>query len=347
VLGIALAESGLLPDAVVRFGIRRMLRQRQRELAADDAAAAARADAALSTALREGPIAALPELANRQHYEVDPAFFERVLGPHLKYSCAWWPPGVDDLGRAEEAMLALTRDRADVRDGMRVLDLGCGWGSFSLWLAERQPGSSVLAVSNSKPQREWILARARERGLANLEVVTADVNTFQPEGPFDRVVSIEMFEHVRNWEALLSRIAGWLVPDGKLFVHVFCHRSRAYVYEDRGPGDWMARTFFSGGLMPSEDLLPRCARELVLERRWRVNGLHYARTCEAWLRNLDGARAALRPALWRSYGGEDADLWRRRWRLFFLTCAELFGFRGGEEWLVAHHRLARRPETGA
>jgi cyclopropane-fatty-acyl-phospholipid synthase len=222
-----------------------------------------------------------------------------------------------------------------------VLDLGCGWGSLSLWIAERHPHARVLAVSNSKPQRELILRRARERACRNLEVVTADVNAFDPGERFDRIVSVEMFEHVRNWEVLLERVADWLAPAGRLFVHVFCHRTRAYAYEDRGPGDWMARTFFSGGLMPSYDLLPRCARGLELEQSWRVSGLHYQRTCEAWLRNLDAAGEELRPALCRSYGGDDAEPWRRRWRLFFLACSELFGFRRGEEWGVAHYRLAR------
>jgi cyclopropane-fatty-acyl-phospholipid synthase len=343
--GLRLAEAGLVPDALIRVGIRRMLRERLREIALPDADAARRADEVLFAAMRSGPIALVPGLANQQHYEVDPELFQRVLGPHLKYSCAWWPAGVDDLARAESSMLSLTRDRADVRDGMRVLDLGCGWGSFSLWLAESQPGCRVVAVSNSKPQRELILARAARRGLANLEVITADMNAFEPDGRFDRIVSVEMFEHMRNWEALLGRAARWLEPGGKLFVHVFCHRERGYLYEDRGPGDWMARTFFSGGLMPSERLLEQCARDFTLERRWRVSGTHYQRTCEAWLRNLDAARDELRPALERTYGRADADLWHRRWRLFFLGCSELFGFRGGEEWFVSHALLAPREET--
>jgi cyclopropane-fatty-acyl-phospholipid synthase len=338
VRGIALAEAGLVPDPLVRLGIRRMLRARLRELDGQDAAAAERE---LSASMRSGPLALVPELANRQHYEVDAELFERVLGPNLKYSCALWPDGVESLGAAEAAMLALTCERAGIEDGMRILDLGCGWGSLSLWVAERFPHAQVLAVSNSKPQRELILRRARERGCRNLEVVTADVNEFDPGERFDRVASVEMFEHVRNWEGLLGRVAEWLAPEGRLFVHVFCHRSRAYAYEDRGPGDWMARTFFSGGLMPSFELLPRCARGLALEQSWRVSGLHYQRTCEAWLRNLDAAREELRPALWRSYGGEDAELWRRRWRLFFMACSELFGFRRGEEWGVGHYRLAR------
>ena len=340
-VGLALAESGWLPDRLVRLGIRKLLRERLRELGR-----LSPSDAAATLAgLERSPVALLPELANRQHYEVDPELFERVLGPHLKYSCGYWPLGVVTLEAAEAAMLALCAERAEVRDGMRVLDLGCGWGSLSLWLAERYPRARVLGVSNSKRQRDFILERARRRGLANLEVVTADANRFEPEGRFDRVVSVEMFEHMRNWGALLARIERWLEPGGKLFVHVFCHRAATYPFEDRGPGDWMARHFFSGGMMPSQDLLPRVAGGLALEERWRVSGEHYHRTSEAWLARLDRERDAVRPALERTYGPADAELWLQRWRLFFLACAELFGFRRGEEWFVAHYRLARRTEA--
>jgi cyclopropane-fatty-acyl-phospholipid synthase len=339
-VGTLLAEAGYLPDALVRVGIRRLLRSRLRELARAPAG-----DAWLAE-LERGPVALVPELANRQHYEVDPELFRLVLGPHLKYSCASWPAGVRDLASAEAHMLALSAERAEVRDGMRVLDLGCGWGSLSLWLARRYPGCSVLGVSNSKRQRDFILQRARELGVRNLAIETADASGFEPAGRFDRVVSVEMFEHMRNWRALLARIERWLETDGKLFVHVFCHRDTSYPFEDRGPGDWMARHFFSGGLMPSEDLLPRVASGFQLEERWRVGGEHYRRTCEAWLANLDRHRSQVQPALERTYGRSEAALWLRRWRLFFLACAELFGFRGGNEWFVAQYRLARREASG-
>jgi len=342
--GIDLAEAGWIPDGAIRLGIRRMLRERLREVTAEGCEGRTQRKAALIEQLAAGPIAVSPEAANEQHYEVEPGFFEQVLGPHLKYSCGWWGPGVRDLAGAEEAMLRLTARRAGLRDGMRVLDLGCGWGSFGLWAAERLPGSRVLAVSNSKLQREWIAGRAARRGLRNLEVRTADVNDFDPEERFDRVVSVEMFEHVRNHDLLLARIAGWLRPGGRLFVHHFCHREAAYPYEDRGDGDWMARHFFSGGLMPSEDWLLHFPAHLGVERRWTVSGRHYRETCEAWLRNLDTRRGTVAPALERTYGSEGVELWRRRWRLFFLACAELFGFRGGEEWRVAHLRLAPRSE---
>jgi cyclopropane-fatty-acyl-phospholipid synthase len=340
--GIRLAEAGLVPDALVRAGIRRLLRRRLAELAPSGCEAEARAAERSRAERRRGPVAPVPELANAQHYEVSPAFFERVLGPRLKYSCALWTDGVADLAAAEEAMLRLSCRRAGVEDGMSVLDLGCGWGSLSLWLAERYPRCRVLAVSNSKPQREFILGRCARRGLGNLEVVTADVNHFEPERRFDRVISVEMFEHVRNHELLLSRIARWLAPEGALFVHHFAHRRHAYAFETEGRDDWMGRHFFSGGLMPSDDLLLHCQRDLVVERHWRVSGLHYRRTAEAWLARQDAQRGELLAILADAGGPAAARLAFRRWRLFFLACSELFGFDGGNEWWVTHVRMAHR-----
>ncbi len=333
-----LAEAGLLPDALVRLGIRRMLAERLREVARSSPAAR---QAFLESCL-QGPIALVPDLANEQHYEVTSEFFERVLGPHLKYSCCLWDASTATLADAERHMLALTCERAELRDGMAVLDLGCGWGSLSLYVAERFPACRVLAVSNSKPQREFILARAAQRGLANVTVVTADVNHFEAHGRFDRVVSIEMFEHVRNHEALLARIAGWLAPDGRLFVHHFCHREHAYPYEDAGPSDWMARHFFRGGMMPSEDWLQHFERDLAQVNRWRVGGMHYARTSEAWLANLDAQRVPLLPIFAAAHGERDARRWIQRWRLFFLACAELFSHRDGSEWFVTQQLFAAR-----
>jgi cyclopropane-fatty-acyl-phospholipid synthase len=342
-LGTRLAESGRLPDPLIRLGVREMLRRRLRDLALPDPEAVARAEAAFRAQRAMSPIALETDAANEQHYEVPAAFFEQVLGPHLKYSCGYWASGVDDLAGSERAMLELTCERAQLDDGMRVLDLGCGWGSLSLFIAEKHPNSRILAVSNSKPQREFILARAAQRGLVNLDVVTADVNHFFAEGRFDRVLSVEMFEHVRNHALLLSRIAAWLAPHGKLFVHHFAHRERAYPYETTGPDDWMGRHFFSGGMMPSDDLLLHCQRDLVVQQHWRVGGTHYQKTCEAWLARQDARTDALRPILVEAYGREDAALWHERWRLFFLACAELFGFRGGNEWWVTHV-LMSRPE---
>jgi cyclopropane-fatty-acyl-phospholipid synthase len=343
-LGIGLAETGRLPDFLIRHGIRAMLRQRLREISCADCEGVEEANRGFRVAQRRGPIALHTDRANEQHYEVPPAFFGHVLGPRLKYSCGLWPQSVDQLAIAEELMLALTCDRAGIRDGATVLDLGCGWGSLSLWIAERYPRARVLAVSNSKLQRESILGRCQSRGLDNVEVVTADVNDFMPQRRFDRVVSVEMFEHVRNHPELLRRIAGWLEPGGKLFVHHFAHRERAYPYEaaTAGDDDWMARHFFSGGMMPSDDLLLHYQDDLVVERKWRVNGTHYQKTSEAWLERLDARRERVMPILEDVYGAAEASRWFHRWRLFFLACSELFGYRGGNVWWVSHVLMARR-----
>ncbi len=335
-LSLEAAERGVVPDLAVRWGIRRLLRARLR---AERAAGADDLEAFVAW-MAQGPVAEATAAANAQHYEVPAAFFEAALGPWLKYSCGYWPAGVETLAKAEETMLALTAARAGVEDGMRVLDLGCGWGSFTLWVASQMPGVQVHSVSNSAAQRAYIERACVARGLRNVRVTTCDVNVFDPGERYDRVVSVEMFEHVRNWPALFDRVAEWLEPAGRFFQHVFCHRSLAYRFEARGERDWMARHFFTGGVMPAFEL-PGCVPgPLVVERQWRVGGEHYARTCEAWLANLDAARDAVLDVL-----GPDPVLARRRyhrWRLFFLACAELFGYRGGGEWFVAHTLLARR-----
>lgn len=330
-----LVDRGALPDAVVRFGIRRLLAQRLVE----EQRAAGRSDFLKS--VEAGPLAVDTDAANRQHYEVPPAFFERVLGPRLKYSSCYYPTGKESLAEAEEAMLALYGQRAQLEDGQEILELGCGWGSLSLWMAERYPKSSIVALSNSAPQRRFIEARARERGLGNVQVVTADINRFQTDRSFDRVVSVEMFEHLRNHRALFARIAQWLRSDGRMFVHVFCHARHTYPFETEGDHNWMGRHFFTGGLMPSEDLFLDYNDHLVVEERWRVNGTHYASTAEHWLQNQDRHRDELLGVL-RAVYGADTERWFQRWRVFFMACAELFGYRGGEEWRVAHYRFRHR-----
>jgi cyclopropane-fatty-acyl-phospholipid synthase len=327
-LGIALAEHGLVPLPGLRLGVRGLVRRRLHE-----AARGPDVDA-FALSLEDGPIAATPEKANEQHYELPPAFFQAVLGPRLKYSGAYWLAGVGSLEAAEEAMLALTCERAQLVDGQDVLELGCGWGSLTLYMAESYPNSRITAVSNSSAQRRFIEARAP----GNVEVVTADMNDLRLDRRFDRVVSVEMFEHMRNYKALFARIRSWMRPDARLFAHVFCHRRYAYPYETEGADNWMGRHFFTGGVMPSLDLFDRFDRDLVIERRWEVDGTHYERTARAWRENLEARREELRPVLVEAYGA-DADRWYHRWRLFFLACEELFGFRGGSEWLVGHYRF--------
>jgi cyclopropane-fatty-acyl-phospholipid synthase len=334
-------EQGRVPDSVVRAGIRRLCNVRLAEIEAGDAEAACRRTEAFVASMDAGPIAPLPRLANEQHYEVPADFFAIALGPHRKYSSAWWPEGAGDLGQAESAALSLTCARAELRDGQTILELGCGWGSLTLWMAAHYPQSTITAVSNSHSQREWIEAEAARRELANVRVITADMNAFEPAGRFDRIVSVEMFEHMRNWRELFARLHGWLADDGRFFMHVFCHRSVPYAFEDRGPSDWMSRHFFSGGMMPSDGLPLRFQDRLMLRGQWRWNGRHYERTANAWLANVDARRAEALTVLASVYGEADAALWLQRWRVFFMACAELFGYRGGQEWWISHYLFSR------
>jgi cyclopropane-fatty-acyl-phospholipid synthase len=339
-LGIELAERGLVPDAVLRRGIRGLLaaqlaRARRR---GDDTADA---QEAFRRHLADGPIAVETATANAQHYEIPPEFFAPWLGPRMKYSAALWPEGVTDLAAAEEAMLDLSCRRAGLAPGMRVLELGCGWGSLTLWMAERYPGARITALTNSASQAAWVGARAAARGLSGVAVVRANVAEFDTAERFDRVVTVEMMEHLRNWEALLRRVAGWLAPEGRMFVHVFSHRDFAYLYETDDTESWMARHFFTGGMMPSHDLLPAFDRDLATLERWVVDGTHYQKTLEAWLVRLDAARGRVLPVLAGAYGGRQAMRQLRRWRIFLLACTELFGWNGGATWRVSHYLLGR------
>ncbi|MBL8858338.1 MAG: class I SAM-dependent methyltransferase [Planctomycetes bacterium] len=344
---LQLVEHGLVPKPLLRSGIRRLLRDRLREQAGIYGRDRERALGAWVDAMRAAPVALVPEKANQQHYEVPPRFFEIVLGKRLKYSSGYYPGASTTLDEAEEAMLALTEARALLEDGQDILELGCGWGSLTLWMAERFPRARIVAVSNSAPQREYITNAARERGLANVTVITRDMNSFKAEGRFDRIVSVEMFEHMRNWEELLRRAASWLRPEGRMFLHVFAHKSYAYAFEERDETDWMSRFFFSGGMMPSHDLLQHIHSPFATEESWVVPGSHYSRTSEDWLRNLESNRGEVLSLFRKTYGGDAAALWYQRWRIFFLSCAELFGYRDGTEWIVSHHLLRPQLATEA
>lgn len=334
---VALTERGLLPDFVLRQGIRALLRQRLVSLPLRDHERSSKYLADFITDMASSAIALVPEKANEQHYEVPAEFFERVLGNRLKYSACYWPAGVDHLDAAENAALRATCGRAELADGQKILELGCGWGSLTLWIAQHYPSSTITAVSNSRTQREFILDRAARAGCRNINVMTSDMNDFRIDDSFDRVVSVEMFEHMRNWQALFERVASWLRPQGRFFMHVFCHQSLPYYFEVEDESDWMSRHFFSGGMMPSYDLPFQVGGPLEMIRRWEWSGIHYEKTANAWLANMDRQKGVLWPILEAAYGIEQAARWWVRWRLFFMACAELFGYRDGEEWHVGHY----------
>ena len=333
---IELVENGRIPDLLTRAGIRLLLLQRLREQAQEGPDQEWQAMMTFVEEMRQSPIALHTQEANEQHYELPPRFFELVLGSHLKYSCCHFPEGVTELEHAEASMLTLTCERAQLQDGQQILELGCGWGSLSLWMAKHYPNSSILAVSNSRPQREFIESRAQELGLTNLSVQTCDMNDFTTEQHFDRVVSVEMFEHMRNWQSLLERISSWLKPEGKLFIHIFSHRRYAYAFSSEGDSNWMGRYFFTGGIMPSNDLLLYFQKDLLLEQHWVLSGVHYQRTADAWLQMMDSQKGEILQTFRETYG-KDADVWFQRWRMFFLATSEVWGFRGGNEWLISHY----------
>jgi cyclopropane-fatty-acyl-phospholipid synthase len=334
-------EQGLVPDAVIRSAIRRLLKQRLAEIHADDLERHAADTADFIAMMDRAPLAPLPEKANEQHYEVPSSFFGLALGAHRKYSACFLNTNTRSLDEAEAAALAITCERAELANGQLILELGCGWGSLSLWMAEHYPNANITAVSNSNSQREYIVSEAMRRNLTNLRVITCDMNDFDIEQRFDRIVSVEMFEHMRNYRQLFERVHSWLAPGGKFFMHIFVHRDVPYEFLDANSSDWMSRHFFSGGIMPSNDLPLFFQDHLKIKQRWQWSGTHYEKTANAWLANMDARRAEVFPLLAQTYGANAAEQWFNRWRIFFMACAELWGYRNGQEWFVSHYLFER------
>ena len=337
-----LLEKDLVPDLLIRNGIRRLLRQRLKEEDKGSPEAQKKHLLSLIEELRNSPIAIETKAANEQHYEVPTEFYQYCLGKNLKYSSCFYKEGVTDLTTAERDMLELTCERAELRDGMEVLELGCGWGSLSLFMASKFPNSRITAVSNSRTQKIHIDNEAKKRGINNLTIITCDMNSFSIDKKFDRVVSVEMFEHMRNYYELMKRISGWLKDDGKLFVHIFTHKKYAYKFEVKDETDWMSKYFFTGGIMPSDDLLFYFNDHLVKEKHWIVNGMHYSKTSEDWLRNMDAHKKEIMPLFEKTYGKDHAKKWWVYWRIFYMACAELWGWDKGDEWLVSHYLFKKK-----
>ncbi|MEM7231328.1 MAG: cyclopropane-fatty-acyl-phospholipid synthase family protein [Planctomycetota bacterium] len=340
-VALELVERGWVPDTLTRAGIRSICKERLDEENAGTCEERQQRKRDYMSLAAQSELAPLPEKANEQHYEVPPAFFELALGPRLKYSSCYWPDGVVDLAGAEREALRITCERAQIEDGMEILELGCGWGSLTLWMAEHFPQCRITAISNSSLQIGFIERRLEALGNTNVRVITQDMNVFDIDQSFDRVVSVEMFEHMRNHELLLQKISNWLRPGGKLFAHFFCHREFAYPYEPKDESDWMARHFFSGGMMPSDDWLLQWQRDLKVVEHHRWSGTHYEKTANAWLENVDREREKALAIFAETYGDDTAKRWLERWRVFFMSCAELFGYRNGEEWWVAHYVLEK------
>lgn len=333
----------ILPDFVIRRGIRRLLKQRLQEERATNEPERAMSVKQFADELRKLPVAIDTRAANEQHYEVPAAFYQLCLGPRLKYSSCFYLQGNEPISLAEETMLALTSERAELKDGQKILELGCGWGSLTLWMAEHYPNAQITGVSNSASQREYIMGQCQKRGFRNVEIITCDMNVFSgSNAPFDRVVSVEMFEHMKNWAELLKRISTWLKPDGKLFFHIFTHRDCAYHFESKDGTDWMSRHFFTGGIMPSNNLINHFQDDLKLEVQWEVSGQHYGQTSEHWLQNTDKHREEILAIFAQTYGVAKARQWLAYWRIFFMSCAELWNFNGGKEWMVCHYRMTKK-----
>jgi cyclopropane-fatty-acyl-phospholipid synthase len=341
-IGLKLAEKGMLSDALIRRGIRSLCKDRLQEITAGDCESMQSKLIQFIEQMDLADIAPLPEKANAQHYEIPPSFYQYCLGMNRKYSSCFWQHDTQTLDEAEQLALAQTCSHACLGGPLDILELGCGWGSLTLWMASHYPSAQITGVSNSASQREYILQQAKARGLSNINIITADMNVFDTEQTFDRVVSVEMFEHMRNYQALYARVARWLKPDGLFFKHIFVHKDAVYPFEVKADDDWMSQYFFSGGMMPSDDLPLYFQDDLKIVNKWRWNGTHYQKTANAWLANMDKHHAELTPVLESIYGKADAELWRQRWRIFFMACAELFGFNQGQTWWVSHYLFSKK-----
>ncbi len=328
-----MAERGLIPDFILNFFIQKISLGRVNSATTDNE------KLTVIDKLKSGPIAEKTSDANDQHYEVPPAFFQLVLGKHMKYSCSQFDSKSDDIDQAEENMLQLYLDRAGIQANQNILDLGCGWGSFSLFAAAKFPTSKFTAVSNSKDQINYINEQARSRGLNNLSAIQKNINEMHFNETFDKVISIEMFEHMRNYESLLSKVSDFLKPNGELFVHIFCHRSACYLYEAKNESDWMTKNFFEGGIMPSEDIFTYFENDLKVVRSWKVNGTQYGMTSLKWLERHDQNKSKIIKLFHQHYG--NGKIWFFRWRMFFLTCAKFFSINSGNDWYVTHYLLKK------
>lgn len=337
-----LLEKGLLPDGVIRWGMRRLLRQKLMDEAQDGIESGYARTMALVEHMKQAPIALHTQDANEQHYELPTQFFQYCLGKNLKYSSCYFKTPELSLDQAEDDMLELTCQRAEIKDGQHILELGCGWGSLSLWMASHYPAARITGVSNSRVQKDFIDQRAKERGITNLTIITCDMNEFTINAQFDRIVSVEMFEHMRNWQKLLDKAAGFLKADGKLFIHIFTHQRYAYLYDHVDKSDFIGRYFFTGGIMPSDHLMLYFQDRLSIENHWRVAGTHYGRTSELWLQNMDAHQREIMLILAKTYGDDEAVKWWNYWRIFYMSCAELWNYADGKEWIVSHYLLRKR-----
>lgn len=341
----SLLEKNLIPDPLIRKGIRDLLKQRLHDENKGNVEAQQAHLMALIAELKASPIAVNTADANEQHYEVPTEFYQYCLGKHLKYSSGYWNEGVQDINISEHDMLELTCQRAELKNGQDVLELGCGWGSLSLYMSAKYPKSNFTVVSNSRTQKQYIDEQAKQRGINNLTVITSDINVLELDRQFDRVVSVEMFEHMRNYQKLLKKVGDALKPEGKLFVHIFTHKEFAYKFEVIDDTDWMSKYFFTGGMMPSDDLLFYFNDDVRVEKHWHVSGQHYQKTSEAWLSNMDAHKDRIMPLFEQTYGKAEAMKWWSYWRIFYMSCAELWGYNNGNEWLVSHYLFKKSPSA--